>query len=544
MIVMVSSSDAVLNRKTIIIATFIALLLGAAAYCGPKMVAASALALATVELSTQDYPAALDHLNMAIQMDPQMAIAYQYRGVVYALINDSEKAIADYSQSLKYGASSDCYYNRAVQYHSTGQLDRALKDYQASLNARPAKTGRVYVNMSDAHYRLDDIPLALSECNKALAEDQSDPTALLNRAQCYVYARRYKTACEDLSTAVDNLYRKADNQELKRDIYLLRGIAYSAMKQDEEAESDLSEARRQGAAQHKNIGDSRKLEADFAQKAVRPHFILCSNLEKAENELTADRLESLISFVDKNVCHMRGDRNFHIFALPSEEAYNSYVEKNKLFQEHGLKLPYPQGLQSRYDPNRDAVFTYSLPDLSGTVGSVMEKEINDLPFCEKWYIRGFQELLDKTYGYADKNDCQLYLTQDAAGYPLPSPPPPLIEVISNSRPRRDDKACPLLALYLLRAGKSKSYQALAQSGEFSDYASCLEATLNKRAAKIEPEWKAFLTQVSKETLSEKESKNPSSRPEHQIFATRQEFEKMLAAHPQFKLTSLAVNNPH
>ncbi|MCZ4238059.1 hypothetical protein O4H25_14560, partial [Staphylococcus equorum] len=85
--------------------------------------------------------------------------------------------------------------------------------------------------------------------------------ALLNRAQCYVYARRYKTACEDLSTAVDNLYRKADTQELKRDIYLLRGIAYSAMKQDEEAESDLSEARRQGAAQHKNIGDSRKLEA-------------------------------------------------------------------------------------------------------------------------------------------------------------------------------------------------------------------------------------------------------------------------------------------
>jgi len=61
---------------------------------------------------------------------------------------------------------------------------------------------------------------------------------------------------------------------VKRDSYLMRANAYEALKQEEEAAGDYSEARRAAHVHHKSTSASKLMEADFSEKAVRHHFIL------------------------------------------------------------------------------------------------------------------------------------------------------------------------------------------------------------------------------------------------------------------------------
>ena len=530
-----------MNKKTIIIVSFIVVLVGLVCYFGPLMVSSSALAMAAVDTVAQDFPTAMEHLNLAIKMDPHSVPGYQYRGYLYSQLLQTDKAIADFTEAIKYGGGSDCFYGRGLQYHQIGKLDLALKDYQGFLDKQPAKKFPAWLNMSDAHYRLDDVQRSLTECNSALGEEPKDSTALLNRSQCYYHAHRYKSALDDLSNALDNVYRHngSNTPDLKRDCYLMRANTYRALQQVDEAESDMSEARRAAHVHHKSTVEARVLETDFSQKAIRRHFALCSNLSEKENNLQADRLETFLTFVDKNLCRVKVDRNFRIFSFPNADEYQAYITKRKLFQTFGMpqiEAREPADQRSRYEGDHDAVFTYSLPNLSGTVGSIMQKVLSDLPFGDKWAPEGFSALMSDCKGYATNNDCQLFLPQDANCYPVPDSTRPLVEIINNARTQTDDAEARLVALFLVKTGKWKNYAELCQSGEMADYATTFEATFQKRVAQIEPEWKSFLKEL--ETDKQKGTPGTAKLPKLQIFQTKQEFEKMSGENQQLKLMTL------
>lgn len=78
---------------------------------------------------------ALDLLDKAISLDPSYGIAYYNRGNIYELyFNDFEKAVQDYTSSIKYGFNDKHVYNNlGIAYTRWGKLDLAIESFQVAL---------------------------------------------------------------------------------------------------------------------------------------------------------------------------------------------------------------------------------------------------------------------------------------------------------------------------------------------------------------------------------------------------------------------------
>jgi tetratricopeptide (TPR) repeat protein len=78
-----------------------------------------------------------DH-DKAIQLNPNLPDAYNFRGLAYKGKGDYNRAIADYSDAMrlnpKYAAA---YINRGDLYKNKGDYDRAIADYEAALRINP-----------------------------------------------------------------------------------------------------------------------------------------------------------------------------------------------------------------------------------------------------------------------------------------------------------------------------------------------------------------------------------------------------------------------
>ncbi len=116
------------------------------------------LAAAQLKYKAKDYQGALAEYNIAIELNPQDAIAYASRGVVHYRLGDVIEAMADYTQAIDLAPSlAVAYYRRA------------------------------YI-----HYLVENYLSAIADYNKAIALDPNDAQAYANRA--YAYRKLYGEA--------------------------------------------------------------------------------------------------------------------------------------------------------------------------------------------------------------------------------------------------------------------------------------------------------------------------------------------------------------
>src|SRR4030042_6325994 len=70
---------------------------------------------------------AIAEFNKAIELDPELAIAYSNRGAAYIGKGDFDKALADCDMAIALDPLlAAAYNNRARAYHEKGELDKAL----------------------------------------------------------------------------------------------------------------------------------------------------------------------------------------------------------------------------------------------------------------------------------------------------------------------------------------------------------------------------------------------------------------------------------
>ena len=105
---------------------------------------------------------------MPFALDPNLAEAYNQRGVVRQARGDLDGAIADYSRSIDIDPrNAHTYCNRANARQAKGDLTGAMADYDQSLILDPglavAYSGRCLVRKS-----LGDIRGAIADCNRAI----------------------------------------------------------------------------------------------------------------------------------------------------------------------------------------------------------------------------------------------------------------------------------------------------------------------------------------------------------------------------------------
>ena len=106
---------------------------------------------------------AINDLNIAAKLQPELAVAYNNRGNAYLLKGEIDKAIEDYNQSIKHAPKDAMSYsNRSVAYLRKGEFDKTIEDATTAI-ALDEKLSNAYYNRAEAW-------LHLKEWDKAKAD--------------------------------------------------------------------------------------------------------------------------------------------------------------------------------------------------------------------------------------------------------------------------------------------------------------------------------------------------------------------------------------
>jgi len=82
--------------------------------------------------------AAIKHFSYAIKLNPNLRIAFKYRGVSYLYRKLIDKAIEDFTQAIEiYPVDPGAFSLRGLAYMETGDLDKAKADLIKSLELNP-----------------------------------------------------------------------------------------------------------------------------------------------------------------------------------------------------------------------------------------------------------------------------------------------------------------------------------------------------------------------------------------------------------------------
>ena len=92
-----------------------------------------------VLVALEDYQAALDDYNAAMQVMPELPETYVSRGNLLLIADNLEAAIGDYDKALDLmlGRSHVAFYNRGLANEKLGDRTAALADFRQALELRP-----------------------------------------------------------------------------------------------------------------------------------------------------------------------------------------------------------------------------------------------------------------------------------------------------------------------------------------------------------------------------------------------------------------------
>ena len=104
-----------------------------------------------------------------------LAVIYGNRASLYAVLGDSNKALADFAEALRLNPEDAiAYINRGAHYEQLMQYDRAIQDYDDAIRLDP-KQPIAYNNRCYVLLALDRAQEALLDCNAALLLDPQNP---------------------------------------------------------------------------------------------------------------------------------------------------------------------------------------------------------------------------------------------------------------------------------------------------------------------------------------------------------------------------------
>jgi tetratricopeptide (TPR) repeat protein len=94
------------------------------------------------DLTEKDYETILVETTKIIEDEnypdkKERSTAFYSRGIIHTRNNDYQKAIDDYTSSIKIDNNIESYYNRARLYYLVGDLTRALKGLKYFIKKEP-----------------------------------------------------------------------------------------------------------------------------------------------------------------------------------------------------------------------------------------------------------------------------------------------------------------------------------------------------------------------------------------------------------------------
>ena len=152
-----------------------------------------------------DFDGAITDYTRAIELDPEYAEAYNYRGFAHLNNGDIDKAIADYTKAIDIDQElTEAYKDRATAYLANSDFDNAINDYTKAIQLDPDDTN-IYNYRGLAHFRSSEVDKAIDDLSRAIQlkpEDSAD--AYYNRGVVQLSLQNWEEAKTDLKTAANN----------------------------------------------------------------------------------------------------------------------------------------------------------------------------------------------------------------------------------------------------------------------------------------------------------------------------------------------------
>ena len=163
----------------------------------------------------KDYAAALGSLDEAIKLDANMGKAFLLRGTAHYFLDNTEKAIADYTKAIERNPQDPANYNlrgNAYTWYKMNKdnLEKAIADYTKAIlhpqrfaNKLNSKYAEAYNKRGVAYYYLQKYDLAIADYTKAVELDPKFAWAYHNRGLAYYYLQKYNLAIADYTKAIE-----------------------------------------------------------------------------------------------------------------------------------------------------------------------------------------------------------------------------------------------------------------------------------------------------------------------------------------------------
>ncbi|MBF2064151.1 MAG: tetratricopeptide repeat protein [Calothrix sp. C42_A2020_038] len=132
-----------------------------------------------------DYREAISLLNQLLKRNPENAIDYNNRGLIYYQCGERQKAFHDYNTAIELNPKlASAYNNRANYYAAYGNLAAALDDYDEALNLNPTYT-RAWINRGITLRDLGRYEESIDNFEVAQLFDQYEGHILAERGRTY-----------------------------------------------------------------------------------------------------------------------------------------------------------------------------------------------------------------------------------------------------------------------------------------------------------------------------------------------------------------------
>jgi len=171
---------------------------------------------------TPDFNKATIYYSKAIELNPDLVIAYSNRGCDYIALGQYQKAIDDYTKAIELDPKfAYAYNNRGRAFHVLGEYQNAIDDYTKAMELDSEIN--VYYFRGQAYYELGE----KYEINQSIYEQSDEEKGQAKEEKKELYLQ----SIEDLSKAIET---DTTNSE----IYLNRGVSYERIEENEKAIND------------------------------------------------------------------------------------------------------------------------------------------------------------------------------------------------------------------------------------------------------------------------------------------------------------------
>jgi tetratricopeptide (TPR) repeat protein len=162
----------------------------------------------TVYNSLEEYLLAIGDYNQAISLDSKDAEAYKSRGETYFNLEELQRSIEDYNRALDLTPEDPTtYHSRGVAYDHLRQYDRAIINYDRAIGLDPLYTV-AYNDRGNAYACLKDYERAVHDYDRAIELDQSYADAYSNRGMAHLWLKNLSQSADDYSRSSE--YNPAD----------------------------------------------------------------------------------------------------------------------------------------------------------------------------------------------------------------------------------------------------------------------------------------------------------------------------------------------